>query len=110
MWAGTTDGLYLSDNAGKTWRGPLLQGNTIAVIVRDAEGKFYLGTKYHGVFTTDASVQTFTPFAKGLEQSTINALVINPTDGVIYAGTEGGLYCALIDPLKFMGEAYQIYC
>jgi photosystem II stability/assembly factor-like uncharacterized protein len=97
VWAGATDGLYLSQDAGKTWRGPLLQGITIAALGRAARDRFYVGTKYNGLFRTDASAQSFTRVRQGLENASVDALVLDETREVMYAATSAGLFCARLD-------------
>jgi photosystem II stability/assembly factor-like uncharacterized protein len=97
VWAGATDGLYLSNDAGKTWRGPLLQGITVAALARDARGNFYVGTKYNGLFRTDASAEQFTRVGQGLANASVDALGLDETRGVLYATTNAGLFCAWLD-------------
>lgn len=98
VWAGGTDGLYVSEDAGNSWRGPLMPGTTVASVVRDAHGKFYLGTKYNGIFFTDAAARVFTSFGTGLEGVSVEGIALNDQAGVIFAATSEGLFCTLLNP------------
>lgn len=110
VWAGATDGLYITEDAGKTWRGPLLEGKSVSAIVRDASGKFYLGTHYNGVYTTDAVTQTFTRFTGQLLRGSIKGLALKPSEGKIIAATEDGLFCTLFDPAYYTIERMGKLC
>lgn len=96
VWAGATDGLYRSDDAGQSWSGPMLEGKTVSALARDGRGTFYIGTKYNGLFTTTAAMDTFTPMGKGLEKTSVNNIALDEARGVLYAITGDGLYCLRI--------------
>ncbi|MBI4671384.1 MAG: hypothetical protein HY741_06905 [Chloroflexi bacterium] len=110
IWAGATDGLYLSADAGKTWRGPLLEGKSVSALAHDANGNFYVGTKYNGLFRTDASVTEITRVGQGLENGSVNELVFDKERGVLYALTDAGLFCTLVDSEKYDPNADGAHC
>ena len=110
VWAGATDGLYVSADAGKTWRGPLLEGKTVSAVARDARGNFYVGTKYNGLFRADASANQFTRAGQGLETASVNELALDERRGVLYALTDAGLFCAVVDIEEFNPNPYRDNC
>lgn len=90
--AGTTDGLYESLDGGSTWNGPRLRGVTITDIERTGQGIIYIGTKYHGIFSSADNAQSFQPVGSGLEDASIVGVAINQTQDLLYAATTRGLF------------------
>jgi photosystem II stability/assembly factor-like uncharacterized protein len=96
-YAGTSNGLYLSDDAGLSWHlaqpGPGVAGATTLAMA--ADGALYLGNS-DGVFRSTDGGQQWEPRDAGLPADTVLALAPATGDpNLIYAGLAGqGVYCS----------------
>lgn len=102
LLVGATDGVYRSNDAGKTWTAAGLSNITVTEIARDAQGNFFAGTKYNGVWISrdDAKILhqaqggLWERFGMGLDDVSVAALVVDDMHGMIYAATTSGIFKA----------------
>ena len=90
--AGATDGLYRSDDAGNSWTPSGLAQISVSAIARDANGNFYAGTKYDGVWTSRDDAKTWMRFGAGLDDVSVISLTIDDARGILYAVTTRGIF------------------
>ena len=98
--AGATDGWYYTNNAGNAWTRSGLAQVSVSAIVRDANGVFYAGTKYDGVWVSRDNEKTlrsaqgrlWTRFGTGLDDVSIISLTIDDARGILYAVTTRGIF------------------
>lgn len=62
----------------------------INCVAQDAQGVFWIGTKYHGLCRYDGKELSFYSKLEGLGDNWVNAILI-AKDGTIWLGTEGGV-------------------
>ncbi len=91
LWCGDTNGVFRSDDGGKTWiaqdRG--LPGASVNVLLR-AGASLYAGTGGRGVFRWLPEAGRWEDVSQGL--GTANTIFSLTWDGeALYAGTEGGI-------------------
>jgi photosystem II stability/assembly factor-like uncharacterized protein len=87
---GATDGLYQRNEADAVWTRSGLDGITVTKIGRGANGDFFIGTKYNGVWVSHDDAKTWTRL--GLDSDSIVALVIDDVRRLLYAATPRGLF------------------
>lgn len=86
LWAGTNDGLYLSENNGVSWSFAGLDNyEVLSLLIKDSN--LYAGTR-NGIFRSPDSAVTWTAVNNGLTSNVVSSLVI--MDTCILAGTMGG--------------------
>lgn len=71
----------------------------INCVAQDAQGVFWIGTKYHGLCRYDGKELSFYSKLEGLGDNWVNAIVI-AKDGTIWLGTEGGVGKSVAGSLK----------
>jgi ligand-binding sensor domain-containing protein len=91
IFAGTRNGLFVSADQGKNWSHIGLANVFISSIAIDSQGYLFAGSHKHGVYRSIDSGQNWFEMNMGLEDSDINAIVINSQDE-IFLGTESGLF------------------
>lgn len=92
LLVGATDGLYRRSDTEPMWNRSGLDGITVADIVRGANGDFFAGTKYNGVWVSHDDARTWARFGAGLNDTSIVALAADAGRGVLYAATPRGLF------------------
>jgi photosystem II stability/assembly factor-like uncharacterized protein len=88
IYAGTTDGLWKTDNAGKRWRGllPNVTVNDIHIDPRDPR-RILLATDRSGVLLSTDGGATFEPSNRGFSHRAVSAILVDVSDSqTIYAG------------------------
>jgi len=94
--AGTSNGLFDSQDAGNTWKASTITGLTdpyINAIIFDAFENAYIGTN-SGIFFAQKNTPNLTPRNSGLINLTVNSLAIslaNMTES-LWCGTAAGLF------------------
>ncbi len=91
LWCGDTNGVFRSDDAGRTWvaRDRGLPGASVNVLLR-AGSSLYAGTGGRGVFRWLPAEGRWEDVSQGL--GTANTIFSLTWDGeALYAGTEGGI-------------------
>ena len=53
VFAGSASGLFVSDDGGRSWRGPQLEGYEVWQIRAATNGSIYVGTQPAGLFRSD---------------------------------------------------------
>jgi len=85
-------GVFISSDRLKSWhsasKGLPLNARIISVVF--ANNLIFVGTHLHGLFYSDNRGNSWLPANKGLSNSNIRALY--HLDGIIFAGTDGGLF------------------
>lgn len=94
LLAGTTDGLYESENDALPWLRVGLAQMTVTALARDVKGNLYAGTKYDGLFVSRDDGKTFAHFGSGLDDASVISLAVDSVHGIIYAATTLGVYRA----------------
>ena len=94
VYAGATNGLYLSEDRGITWSQLGLQDITVTALAwQEAQpDSLYAGTKHRGIWRSSDGGHTWQ--AVGLTGTTIHALLISPDGRWLYTGTESGVWRA----------------
>ncbi len=90
LYAGSEDGLYKSTDGRASWRKAGLEGQTVFSIAFDPYDPevLYAGVT-DGLYRSHNASVSWEPWGEELEETTISALVVDPTDGrIIYAGTK----------------------
>lgn len=89
VFAGTERGLYRSDDAGRSWRVNVLEGQSVNALMRDSAGTLYAGSDA-GLFRSVDNGQSWQPF--GFADSLVYDLTIQ-TNGLFFAAvaTDSGL-------------------
>lgn len=100
VYLGTSDGLYLSSDAGKTWtrQSTGIKNSLVRTVAVTAGNPDYLFAGVYGggvLKSSDAGV-TWRPSNSGIENPYVRAIVADPTQSnVLYAGSVYGLYKSL---------------
>jgi photosystem II stability/assembly factor-like uncharacterized protein len=101
IFAGTTDGIYVSQDLGQSWfraRLPLSSSTilTLAVSPNFSEDRIALaGTLEDGIFYSNNSGQRWQSQSFGMLDSSVFSIAFSPSfveDGTVFAGTESGIY------------------
>jgi ligand-binding sensor domain-containing protein len=71
----------------------------INCVAQDAQGVFWIGTKYHGLCRYDGKELSFYSKLDGLGDNWVNSILI-AKDGTIWLGTEGGVGKSLASSIK----------
>lgn len=71
----------------------------INCVAQDAQGVFWIGTKYHGLCRYDGKELSFYSKLEGLGDNWVNDILI-AKDGTIWLGTEGGVGKSVAGSLK----------
>ena len=85
-FAGTGDGLFVSDDCGRTWRASGLEGNEVWQVRDDGNGTLYAGTAPTGLYRSEDHGDTWTEIAALAEVAEAGGWCI-PTDPPIKART-----------------------
>ncbi len=89
VYAGTDEGLFKSTDAGASWQALLADVRVEALAIDPEERQtVYAGTE-RGVFWTADGGHSWRRFAR-LPLRTFDALAVDPTAGMVYAGAYGG--------------------
>ncbi|HEY0555221.1 MAG TPA: hypothetical protein VGG20_13215, partial [Thermoanaerobaculia bacterium] len=94
LWAAGPDGLFRSDDGGRTWipaGDGIPQATPVTAIALDPVDRdvLYTGTLRNGVFKSVDGGLTWEPLGTGLEGFGVRFLVIDPRDrSHLYAGTD----------------------
>jgi photosystem II stability/assembly factor-like uncharacterized protein len=92
LLVGTTDGLYKRTSPKSPWSRSGLEGITVTEVVRTAEGDFFAGTKYQGVWVSRDDARTWARFGVGLSNESVIELAADEGHGILYAATPRGLF------------------
>lgn len=97
LWAGSTQGLFRSDDAGRTWahRDTALAGQTVFGVLTDCGNPNWAAAgATKGAYVSRAGGETWPAWGRGLQDITVTTLVRDPAaPQVLYAGTRyQGLY------------------
>jgi photosystem II stability/assembly factor-like uncharacterized protein len=106
VFAGTTAGVFLTQDAGATWiprngAGNVLAGVRVTALAADvAFASFFAGTAGSGAFRTDDAGATWTPINVGLPNVailTITTLAVDPTNPttVLLGTADQGIFISL---------------
>lgn len=92
LYAGTTDGLFLSRDGARTWRraGPTLAGQSVFTLAVDPRrpGHVYAGAT-RGPYRSPDGGEHWERWGEGLEDVTVTALAFHPRrENLVYAGTK----------------------
>ncbi|MCK6555663.1 hypothetical protein L6Q96_13955 [Candidatus Binatia bacterium] len=93
VYAGTSAGLFMSEDDGATWSAELLEGRSVAALtVNPAHPTtLYAGTPGDGVFASEDGGKDWEAINDGLINGNVEALAVNPLrPRTLYAGTAGG--------------------
>lgn len=92
LWAGSTQGLFRSDDAGRTWmhRDAVLAGQTVYGVLTDcADADWAAAGATNGAYVSRDQGQTWQLWGRGLQDVTVTALARDPAaPKVLYAGTK----------------------
>ncbi len=103
LYAGTDSGLYISQDAGVTWRHSIeLQGQPVLSLAFDAErGSLFAGLAAGGVWVSHDTGATWAILGDGLGRPSVFALgIADPESPMLYAATARGLWRAPLTELK----------
>jgi photosystem II stability/assembly factor-like uncharacterized protein len=104
LWAGGPDGLFRSDDGGRTWTpagGGIPSSDSVTAVVLDPVDKdiLYVATLQNGVFKSADGGATWDALGTGLTGVNIRFLVIDPrTRTTLYAGTDAAGVMKLQQP------------
>jgi len=100
VYAGTTEGVYKSTDGGGTWRPQPLQHSdaqprqSISVMALTLDPQqadaLYAGTEHHGLYRSSDRGETWEQW--GLPGISVYAILMDSASGLIWAGTEEGVY------------------
>lgn len=90
IFAGTTNGIFLSTDTGKTWFNTGLVNTSIAALAISGSD-IYAGTN-KGILVSTDNGSSWTAINSGLVNTNVTSLAISGI--TIFAGTKGGLYSA----------------
>jgi photosystem II stability/assembly factor-like uncharacterized protein len=94
VFVGTSNGLYITLDGGKTWRhgDEIGRGQVSSIVFAQSDGNHvYLGSK-NGVFESVNGGLNWQAAGDGLSSRWIMSLAVS-RDGTVYAGTSGGGVC-----------------
>ncbi len=105
-WAGSTQGLFRSDDAGRTWshRDAALAGQTVFAVLADCTDAAWVAAgATKGVYVSRDGGQDWQPWGRGLEEITVTALIRDPGAAqTVYVGTKyRGLYRSTDDGMTW---------
>ncbi|MDY0083185.1 MAG: two-component regulator propeller domain-containing protein [Ignavibacteriaceae bacterium] len=83
------DGVFYSNDNGKTFNYLGLQGKVVLSLALDSYGNLYAGTLNDGLFRTSDNGNTWQQFSNGIYKKAIYRLKINKQND-IFIGSEGG--------------------
>jgi photosystem II stability/assembly factor-like uncharacterized protein len=91
VYAGTNNGVFRSTDAGATWSATTLtQQVRTLVLDRASPANIYAGTYGAGVYVSTDGGSTWSAMNDGLTCNKVLSLDLRSSDGVLFAGTEGG--------------------
>jgi photosystem II stability/assembly factor-like uncharacterized protein len=92
FYAAAIDGVYVSEDAGVTWRGSGLEGLIVTTVLVDPRDRnlLYAGTLARGVYRSVDGGQSWSAFNSGLSDLSVSALALSASGTRIYAGTNSG--------------------
>ncbi len=96
LFAGTDDGLYCSQDGGKTWILKDLPNIAIRSLVTYDSGEtlyIFAGTD-SGVFCATNNRQRWEPINQNLTETDVRVLAVNSCNGDLFAGTKAGVFCS----------------
>lgn len=102
VWAGTSNGVIISTDAGSTWRQQGLGGLDVRAIAFSPLLPFvvWAGTAGSGVYRSQDGGVTWAAINDGLANLYVNALVFDTLGTTLYAATEGnGVFARLVPGL-----------
>jgi ligand-binding sensor domain-containing protein len=93
VYAGATDGVYVSRDSGQSWQ-PLGRESLEATVTdltqnEDTPGVLYAGTEHHGIYRTTNGGADWEPW--GLEGASVYAILVDAS-GTIWLGTDQGIF------------------
>jgi photosystem II stability/assembly factor-like uncharacterized protein len=92
FYAGTTEGLFVSEDDTATWRLATRRDvvvNSIALLPRSAGGVLLLGTEGAGVLRSSDGGRTFVPSNDGFAERIFARVVVDPSGSRIVVGVKG---------------------
>jgi photosystem II stability/assembly factor-like uncharacterized protein len=92
LYAGTTEGLYVSEDDAATWRLATRKNvivNAIAPLPRSAGGVLLLGTEGAGVLRSTDGGRTLSPSNDGFAERVFTRILVEPGSGRIVVGVKG---------------------
>jgi len=103
VYAGTTDGVYQSTDGGKTWQVSKSANQpqmTVTALTVDAVNgtSLYAGTEHHGVYRSSDGGGSWEQW--GLPRISVYAIVLDRTGGVVWLGTEEGIFQREMDQAR----------
>ncbi len=79
VYAATADGLFVSSDAGKTWK-PLLQGAPVTVVEATPQGELYAFVVGAGLARSTETENRLTPLSAGFGDSYLTSLATDPNN------------------------------
>lgn len=98
VYAGTMDGVFRSGDGGAHWQaaGALAQQVQALAVDPADSGTVWAGTRLAGLHVSHDAGQTWAPSGQGMPATDVRKLLADPgRQGLIYAGTAGGLFRSL---------------
>lgn len=89
LLAGTTEGLWVSENLGATWRCTTSRELVVNDVVAQADGTILLGTEEAGVLRSSDRGRTWTPSNKGFSERFVFKLLFDDTDSRLIVAVWG---------------------
>jgi photosystem II stability/assembly factor-like uncharacterized protein len=102
LYAGTTDGIFRTRDAGRHWQRLTPPAISVLALGEDrlTPQRLYAGVEGGAILHTDDGGQTWRQRARGLVNTHVRALVLDPGDptrlyaGTLYGGRFGGVFCS----------------
>lgn len=110
VYAGTTDGVYVSANWGKTWTrmNNGLPSQEEIVSLTNFGNTVYAATPENGIFFTTNSGNNWLPDTTGFPKGVpVNTILVD--DSVIFAGTNQGIYLKNLSDVSWKAVNTNIY-
>lgn len=97
LLAGTTQGLWISEDAGERWRCATAKDLVVNAVVLSPDGTILLGTEEEGVLRSDDAGHTWTGSNAGFAERFVTSVAFDGDRvfaGVLDARPQGGVYVA----------------